>query len=193
MHKLLRAGILIILGMLIICTISGCSDDDPPEKIVDPPQLEDDTPPRPTITVIVDPPPNSYLDQNLTEFTLQFSEEVVGVTVNDTTATGFGLTWKVALHMMPLGPGQALNIKWVNQDGSMDTIDVGPYWIFFDDGGRASLHYECYSDRWEQVDVDPAPINAGGFRFDFDEDITGAIKLTDEGGVDLNWIGKGVW
>ena len=40
------------------------------------------------------------------------------------------------------------------------------------------------------ADVDPAPINAAGFRFDFDEAITGTIKLTDEAGVDLNWIGN---
>ena len=38
------------------------------------------------------------------------------------------------------------------------------------------------------VDVDPAPINAGSFRYDFDEPITGTIKLTDEAGVNLNWI-----
>ena len=37
------------------------------------------------------------------------------------------------------------------------------------------------------VNVDPAPINAGGFRFDFDERITGTVKLTDEAGADLNW------
>ena len=37
------------------------------------------------------------------------------------------------------------------------------------------------------VNVDPAPINAGGFRFDFDEDVIGTVRLTDEAGVDLNW------
>ena len=30
--------------------------------------------------------------------------------------------------------------------------------------------------------------NAGGFRFDFDESITGTINLTDEAGANLNWI-----
>ena len=38
------------------------------------------------------------------------------------------------------------------------------------------------------ADVNPAPINAGGFRFDFDEPVTGNIALTDEAGEDLNWI-----
>ncbi|MCE2393609.1 Ig-like domain-containing protein [Candidatus Poribacteria bacterium] len=42
------------------------------------------------------------------------------------------------------------------------------------------------------VDVAPAPISGGGFRFDFDEDITGTVKLTDETGADLNWIAN-VW
>ena len=37
------------------------------------------------------------------------------------------------------------------------------------------------------IKVDVGPINAGGFRFDFDEPIIGSIKLTDEKGVDLNW------
>ena len=34
---------------------------------------------------------------------------------------------------------------------------------------------------------DVGPINAGGFRFDFDEPIIGNIKLTNERGVNLNW------
>ena len=45
-----------------------------------------------------------------------------------------------------------------------------------------------YSEADGANDVDPAPINAGGFRFDFDEPVTGTIKLTDEAGADLNWI-----
>ena len=38
------------------------------------------------------------------------------------------------------------------------------------------------------IKIDIGPINAGGFRFDFDEPIIGSIKLTDEAGVNLNWI-----
>ena len=38
------------------------------------------------------------------------------------------------------------------------------------------------------VDVNPAVINANGFRFDFNEVVTGIIKLTDGNGVDLNWF-----
>ena len=40
------------------------------------------------------------------------------------------------------------------------------------------------------ADVDPAPINANGFRFDFDQAVTGTIELTDEAGADLNWLGN---
>ena len=40
-----------------------------------------------------------------------------------------------------------------------------------------------------EADVDPAPINASGLLFVFDEPVTGAIKLTDEACADLNWTG----
>ena len=36
--------------------------------------------------------------------------------------------------------------------------------------------------------VDVSQSNADGFKFDFNESIVGIIKLTDEGGKDLNWI-----
>ena len=37
-------------------------------------------------------------------------------------------------------------------------------------------------------DVDPALINAGGFRYDFNHHVTGTIALTDEAGANLDWI-----
>ena len=37
--------------------------------------------------------------------------------------------------------------------------------------------------------VDPAPINASGLQFEFNEEVSGSLKLTDEAGVDLNWLG----
>ena len=185
MRKLLRAGILIIFGMLIIGIISGCSDDNPPEKVVEPPQLEDDAPPPPTITVVVDPPPGGDIDERA-EFTLWFNEEVVAVTVNDKTATGSGLTWKVVPYL-PLGPGKTLNIKWTNREGFAGTIEVGPYSVWIFEFEPPIITSGTVSDG--DADVDPAPINSGGFRFDFDADVTGTIKLVDEVGADLNWIG----
>ena len=79
-----------------------------------------------------------------------------------------------------------MNIKWVNQDGSTDTIEVGPYLILDLHGEPPVITSGTVADG--DADVDPAPINVGGFRFDFDERITGTVKLTDEAGADLNWI-----
>ena len=186
MHKLLRAGILIAFGMLIIGIIGGCGEDDPLEEVVDPPQQKDDVgPPRATM-VVVDPPPEVDSTPTNTEFTLSFNQEVVEVTVNDIPAVDSGMVWKVSLPL-EVGPGQVLNIKWVNQDGSTDTIKVGPYLILDVHDEPPVITSGTVADG--DADVDPAPINAGGFRFDFDEDVTGTIKLTDEAGVDLNWIG----
>ena len=188
MHKLLRAGVLITFGMLIICIINGCSDD-PPEKVTDLPQSKDDVPPPPTITVVVDPAPTAnpnWIVVTNTEFTLRFSQEVIAATVNDTPASGSGLNWKWRAHpALPYGP-VTLKIKWKNRDGSTGTILVGPYNVG-DNGGEPPL-ITAGTVFDGEADVDPAPINAGGFRYDFDEPITGTIKLTDEAGVDLNWI-----
>ena len=188
MHKLLRAGILITVGMLIICIIGGCGDD-PPEEVVTPPQPQDDVPPPPTITVVVDPAPPANPNWAIvtnTEFTLKFNEEVVAVTVNDTPASGSGLNWKwSARPALPYGSVR-LKIEWKNRDGSKGFRIVGPYSVADNGGEPPVITNGTVADG--DADVDPAPINAGGFRFDFDERITGTIKLTDEAGADLNWI-----
>ena len=188
MSKLLRAGVLITFGMLIICIINGCSDD-PPEEVTDPPQSKDDVPPPPTITVVVDPAPPAnpnWIVVTNTEFTFRFSQGVIAVTVNDTPASGSGLNWKWRAHPgLPYG-SVTLKIKWKNRDGSTGTILVGPYNVGDNGGEPPTITSGTVADR--NADVDPAPINAGGFRFDFDETVTGSIKLTDEAGADLNWI-----
>ena len=38
------------------------------------------------------------------------------------------------------------------------------------------------------TNVNPDIINAHGFQFDFNEAVTGNIRLTDGGGVDLSWF-----
>ena len=185
MHRLLRPSLLITSGMLIICIISGCGDDDPPEEVVDPPPSEPRVQlPRAT-TVEVDPPPEVDHTPTNTEFTLTFNVQVKEVTVNDVPARGSGKVWKVILPLST-GPGQALHINWINQDGSLHTKNVGPYLILDLHGEPPVITSGTVADG--AVNVDPAPINAGGFRFDFDEDVTGTIKLTDEAGEDLNWI-----
>ena len=188
MHKMLRTTILITFWMLIICIIGGCGDNDLTEEVVDPPQPEDDVPSPPTITVIVDPAPSAnpnWLITRNTEFTLTFSEEILAVTVNDMPAWGSGLSWKWSAPPLPYGPFK-LNIRWKNRDGSKGFSTVGPYRSADVNVSPPVITSGTVSDG--DADVDPAPINAGGFRFDFDEPVTGTIKLTDEAGFDLNWI-----
>ena len=270
MHRLLRAGILITFGVLIICTISGCADDDltgegevkllvtVPEdggtvsgtgelkiifdgfpksvyvdgkpatiqdntailKIIDLPNLSPGTQKTVAIewrnqenflagsktitftilkpvTVVVDPAPGPllFITDHGRELTLEFSEAVKSVKVNGRSATGSGRDWMVWFdHFwmvwfdhLPHRQTPFLNIEWTNQDGSTDTMEAGPHDIIFDDGGAPPAITSATVIDGE-VEVDPAPINAGGFRFDFDEPVTGTIKLTDEAGIDLNWI-----
>ena len=170
--------------MLIVGIISGCGDD-PPEKVMDPHPSEPRVQlPRAT-TVEVDPPPEVDHTPTNTKFTLIFNVQVKEVTVNGVPAEGSGLNWTVSPPLR-VGPGQTLDIKWVNQDGSKNAMRVGPYLILNIHGEPPEITNGTVADG--AVNVDPAPINAGGFRFDFDEAITGTVTLTDEAGVDLNWI-----
>ena len=188
MHRLLRTGILITFGMLTICMISSCGDDDSPEKVMDPPQRKADVPHSPAITVTVDPPPDSDIDVDRTEFTLRFNKEVAAVTVNGVTATGSGQNWNVWAYNMSFEwkEGQVLEIEWKTPDGSTGSESVGPYTVGVVHHVPPALTGGTVADG--DVDVDPAPINAWGFRFNFDEVVTGTIKLTDEAGNDLNWV-----
>ena len=254
MHKLLRTGILITFGMLIICIIGGCGDDDLTREgevklLATIPEnggtvsatgelrmVFDSFPKSVTVdgkeVIIVDntaivqiadllnigigsektviiswvDPDNSFIGTQMITFTilkpvtvivinhgqeltLEFSEEVKSVKVNGRSAMGSGRDWMVWSDHGQYGHAQFLNIEWTNQDGSTDTMEVGPYDIIFDDGGKPPVITSATVIDGE-VDVDPAPINAGGFRFDFDEPVIGDIVLTDEGGVDLNWQAK---
>ena len=186
MHKLLRADILFMLGMLIISIISGCGENRP-EEVTDSPQSADDVGPASATEVVMNPPPraSTYIPPNTT-FTLKFNEGVIAVTVNDTPASGSGLNWKWSPQpVLPYG-SITLKIKWINRDGSGGFATSGPYEVADNGGEPPTVTSGTVSDG--SADVDPAPINAGGFRFDFDERVTGTIKLTDEAGADLNWI-----
>ena len=192
MHRMLRTAILITFGMLIICIFGGCGDDDPPEEVTDPPQSEDDVGPASATEVVMDPPPRAstdgvvYLIYPATEFTLTFNEEVVAVTVNSTPAKGWRRNWRwSAQPYLPEGLVLVV-VEWINRDGSAGTMEVGPYNVAWGGGEPAEITSGTVSDG--DADVDPGPINVGGFRFDFDEPITGTINLTDEPGANLNWI-----
>ena len=191
MRKLLRTTILITFGMFIICIINGCGDDSP-EEVTDPsdPTTSGTTPPRtgvgPPHEILgsVDPAPGAEIPPN-TQFSLTFDGTVAAVTVNGTAATGSGLNWTASLTLQE-GDGQTLDIRWTNRDGSSESRAMGPYTVRAPDTTPPRITGGTVADG--TVNVDPAPINAGGFRFDFDEAVTGSVKLTDEAGADLNWI-----
>ena len=190
MRTLLRTRILIMFGMLFIGITGGCAED-PPEEIAGPPQPEDDVGTPRATRVEVNPAPRDGPIPIITIFTLTFNQEVVAVWLNDTATVGSGRVWQGSppLGSPPLSEGssQSLTVKWENQDGSMDTKRVGPYEVLPDDGDPPTLTSGTVADG--AVNVNPAPINRSRLRFHFDEDVTGTIKLTDEAGVDLNWVG----
>ena len=195
MHRMLRTTILITFGMFIIGIIGGCGDD-PPEEVTDPsnPTTSRGTPPRtddgpPHQILGVTPAPGAEIPPN-TQFSLTFDDTgVVAVTVNGAAATGADRNW-TASPTLQQGAGQTLIVSWTYRDGSSGVQAVGPYTVRVPDTTPPRITGGTVADG--TVDVDPAPINAGGFRFGFHEDVTGSIKLTDEAGADLNWIAD-VW
>ena len=141
------------------------------------------------VTVMIDPAPGplAYINHGQ-ELILQFSAEVFSAKVNGRSATGSGRDWRVWSNHVPYGQAEFLNIEWINRDGAAEDRRVGPYYVADICFADPAITSGTVADG--DADVDPAPINAAGFRFDFDEAITGTIKLTDEAGVDLNWIGN---
>ncbi len=191
MHNMLKTTILIPFGMLIICIIGGCTDDSP-EVVTGPsnpttsratPPRIDDGPPH-EILVGIDPAPGGEIPPN-TQFSLTFDSVVVAVTVNGVAATGSGLNWTVSLTLLQ-GDDHTLEVRWTNRDGSSESRAVGPYTVRLRDTTPPRITGGTVADG--AVNVDPAPLNVSGFRFGFHEDVTGIIKLTDEAGVNLNWI-----
>ncbi|RKU05693.1 hypothetical protein C6502_22455 [Candidatus Poribacteria bacterium] len=134
--------------------------------------------------VVVEPSPGAMLPSNQS-FNLTFDQGVRAVTVNGVAATGSGLNWTVSLTLQE-GDGQVLNVIWTNRDHSTGSRAVGPYVIRDPDVTLPVIVAGTVRDG--DANIDPARINASGFRFDFNEPVTGSIKLTDEAGADLNWI-----
>ena len=191
MHRMLRTTILITFGMFIICIVGGCSEDSP-EVVTVPsnpttsrgtPSGLDDIPPHQMLGG-VDPAPGGAPIPPNTQFSLIFDQAVVAVTVNGVAATGAGDRWTVS-PILPQGEGQNLNIIWTNRDGSKEYKIVGPYAVRVPDTTPPRITDGTVADG--SVNVDPAPLNAGGIEITFDEEVTAFIMLTDEAGADLNW------
>ena len=151
---------------------------------VDGPGAGDVGPPDAT-TVTVSPAAGVVIPSNQ-QFMLTFDQGVTAATVNGVPATGSGLNWIVSPALVE--GLVTLNIEWANRSGNTSSRAVGPYLVRDPDVTPPVIVSGTVGDgAWR---VDPAPINAGGLRFDFDEAVTGTIRLTDEAGANLNWIGN---
>ena len=189
MRRVLRNGVLITFGILSICIVSGCTpddEDDECEEVWDSlhPEEEYDGPPSATV-VVVDPPPGATLPSDQ-QFTLTFDQGVTAASVNGAAAAGYSLNW-TASPALPEGV-VTLSVGWTNRDGSADFQAVGPYFIRNPDVTSPVIVDGTVRDR--DRNVDPVLVNAGGLWLDFNEEVTGTVKLTDEAGVNLNWIGN---
>ena len=174
--------------MFVAFMVTGCGDDDDDDDTANDDDDaanddDDDIGPPPATMVTVDPAPGATVPSNQ-QFSLTFDQGVTAAAVNGAAATGSGLNWTAS---PALAEGSAtLNVTWTNRDDTTGSQAVGPYTVSDPDTDPPMITTGTVDDG--AADVDPAPINAGGFRFDFDEAVNGTIKLTDEAGADLNWI-----
>ena len=149
MCKLLRVGILITIGIPIICIIRGCADDAPTEDVMAFSPLEGvavalSPPPAHTVKVHPDPCIPVFPD---TQFALTFDAGVDAASVNDTPATGAGRNWMV---MPGLEVGTArLNIEWFKPGRLPWHYN---YWALCSagrsGGARISRNYAWYCEKW---------------------------------------------
>ena len=155
----------------------------PPSNLPSPLPVEEDVGPPPATDVHVFPVPGTTITSN-PQFVLTFNQGVIAATVNGFSATGSGLNWSVSPVLA--GGSVSLDVRWANQDGSTGSKAVGPYTVR--DPDRTPPRIVNGTVVNGDLKVSPRPINAGGFRFDFNEPVTGSIKLIDASGVNLNWI-----
>ena len=155
----------------------------PPSNLPSPPPVKEDVGPPPATDVQVSPVPGTAILPN-PRFVLTFDQSIIAATVNRFPATGFGLSWRA---FPTLAAGSVfLNVEWTNQDGSTGSKVVGPYTVREPDITPPRIVGGTVANG--EIKVNPGSINAGGFRYDFDERVTGSIKLVDAAGIDLNWI-----
>lgn len=161
----------------------------PPPTDPLPPAREEVVPPPPPVgpppatDVEISPAPGSTILPN-PRFVLTFNQGIIAATVNRFPATGFGQNWR-AFPTLVAG-SVFLNIEWTNQDGSTGSKAVGPYAVREPDRTPPTIISGTVANG--EIRVNPERINAGGLRYDFDEPITGSIRLLDGSGVVLNWV-----
>ncbi len=139
-------------------------------------------------TVLVDPRPATTLSLRQ-EFSLTFDKGVTAASVNGAQATGSGRHWIASPAL--LEGTVFLHVGWTNRDGTPGVEAVGPYVVRNPDVVRDVTPPLITSStvRDGERNVDPADVHREGIRVTFDKAITGSMKLTDEAGTDLNWIG----
>ena len=184
MYRDLRSGVLTTFGILILGIFSGCTPDDEYEESTDLLYPEEYYyGPPPATMVAVTPLPRATLAPDQV-FQLEFDQGVTWVSVNGAAAIGSSTNWTAS---PAFSEGVViLYVSWENRDGSRGCQEVGPYFFRNLDVTRPVIAGGTVRDR--ERNVDPAQINAVGFRLDFSEVVTGTVKLTDEAGNNLNWI-----
>ena len=146
----------------------------PPSNLPSPPPVKEDAGPPPATDVEVSPVPGTTILPD-PRFVLTFDQSIIAATVNRFPATGFGLSWRV---FPTLAVGSVfLNVEWTNQDGSTGSKVVGPYAVSEPDTTPPRIVGGTVANG--EIKVNPGSINGGGFRYDFDEPVTGSIKLLD--------------
>lgn len=127
-------------------------------------------------TATAAPPSGSTVPQG-SAITLTFDQSVKAVA----GATGSGKTWTI--------PAAAtVTVAWTNQDDSAGGPITLTYTVTAPDTTPPKIASGSVKNGDKDVEVDP--LNTGGIKITFDEDVTGNIKITLEDGTDLLWIGK---
>ncbi|MCZ6675884.1 MAG: hypothetical protein O7E52_01415, partial [Candidatus Poribacteria bacterium] len=189
-HEFWRAFALAISVMLVVFMVA-CGDDDdddsePSGEPGEPSGGEPGEPQPPSATSVqadvaagTEVPPNQ-------SFNLTFDEAVDAASIGGTPATGGGKNWSGTTGLTPGAQNVTLVVTWTNKDGSSGNGNIGPFSVAAEADVMAPVIVTGTLANAAQ-NVDPAPINAGGFRFDFDEQVTGTIELQDAAGANLNW------
>ena len=157
-----------------------------------------DIPPPPVTNLVRSEPPNGsviwVIDALDTPVAIElfFDRSPPYVSVGGIRAQldGDHAVWEVTTQQLldALEPnaikGADLSVAWVNPDGSDGeatlTFRIGLV------GEQAEIFSGTVADG--DSDVDPEPLNAGGFRFDFDRELRGNITIRPKDGEPLNWI-----